>query len=54
MTTPRPYGTTMSIEEATSEMKKAAGTEFDPRIVVALCEVVTKPRALSPTSESAS
>jgi hypothetical protein len=35
-------------------MKKAAGTEFDPRVVVALCEVVTEPSALSPTSERAS
>jgi two-component system cell cycle response regulator len=54
MTTARPYGTTMTAEEAISEMRKAAGTEFDPRVVVALCEVVSERYTLSPTSEPAS
>jgi diguanylate cyclase (GGDEF)-like protein len=54
MTTARPYGATMTADDAIAEMKKAAGTEFDPRVVVALCEVVTEPSALSPTSERVS
>jgi HD-GYP domain-containing protein (c-di-GMP phosphodiesterase class II) len=50
MTTARPYGTTMTVDETLGEMKKAAGAEFDPRVIVALCEVVVEPRALTPST----
>jgi putative nucleotidyltransferase with HDIG domain len=40
MTTDRPYRDAMSIEEALTELRSHAGTQFDPRVVLALIEVV--------------
>jgi diguanylate cyclase (GGDEF)-like protein len=55
MTSARPYGTTLTVEEGLSELRKAAGTEFDPRVVEALCEVVSEPqhRMRPPGAEAA-
>jgi HD-GYP domain-containing protein (c-di-GMP phosphodiesterase class II) len=40
MTTHRPYRDAMSIEDALTELRSHAGTQFDPRVVLALIEVV--------------
>jgi HD-GYP domain-containing protein (c-di-GMP phosphodiesterase class II) len=33
MTTDRPYRRRLSVEEARRRLRKAAGTQFDPRVV---------------------
>ena len=43
MTTTRSYRAAMSIADAVSEMKKCAGTQFDPRVVEGLLQVVGAP-----------
>jgi two-component system cell cycle response regulator len=48
MTTARPYGTTMAVEDALVEIGRAAGGEFDPRVVQALGEVVRETVGLPP------
>jgi diguanylate cyclase (GGDEF)-like protein len=55
MTTARPYGVTLSIDEALGEMRRAAGSEFDPRVVDTLIDVVTDAQAVSapPSPEAA-
>jgi HD-GYP domain-containing protein (c-di-GMP phosphodiesterase class II) len=40
MTTDRSYRKALSPEEATAELRKCAGTQFDPRVVQALLEVL--------------
>jgi diguanylate cyclase (GGDEF)-like protein len=40
MTSDRPYRKAMSCEEATAELRRHAGTQFDPRVVETLLEVV--------------
>jgi len=40
MTTTRPYRTAMSAETALTELRECAGTQFDPRVVDALAELV--------------
>jgi putative nucleotidyltransferase with HDIG domain len=40
MTTDRPYRDAMPIEGALTELRSHAGTQFDPRVVLALIEVV--------------
>jgi two-component system cell cycle response regulator len=45
MTTARPYGTTLSVEEGLAELRKGAGTEFDPKVVEALAAVVADSHA---------
>jgi putative nucleotidyltransferase with HDIG domain len=40
MTTDRPYRDAMSIEDALTELRSHAGTQFDPRVVLALIDVV--------------
>jgi diguanylate cyclase (GGDEF)-like protein len=40
MTSDRPYRRAMSCEEAFAELRRHAGTQFDPRVVEALLEVV--------------
>lgn len=42
MITKRPYRTPKSIESAIKEIRKAAGTQFDPRVVQAFLEVVKR------------
>jgi diguanylate cyclase (GGDEF)-like protein len=40
MTSDRPYRRAMSLEEARAELRRHAGTQFDPRVVEALLELV--------------
>ena len=40
MTTDRPYRNARSLEEATAELRRCAGTHFDPDVVAALLAVV--------------
>jgi HD-GYP domain-containing protein (c-di-GMP phosphodiesterase class II) len=40
MTTDRPYRAARSAEEAVEELKRCAGTHFDPRVVDAVAAVV--------------
>jgi len=39
MTTPRPYAPTKDVAEAIAELRAAAGTQFDPRVVEVLVEI---------------
>jgi HD-GYP domain-containing protein (c-di-GMP phosphodiesterase class II) len=41
MTTDRPYRRALSLEEATTELRRCAGTQFDPRVVDALVAVLS-------------
>ena len=41
MTTDRPYRSALSHDEALAELRACAGTQFDPRVVEALCEVAS-------------
>ena len=45
MTTDRPYRTAMSAEDARAELKRNAGTQFDPAVVRALLSLSLAPRA---------
>ena len=46
MTTDRPYREALSHDEAVAELRACAGTQFDPRVVGALCDVAAgAPRA---------
>jgi putative nucleotidyltransferase with HDIG domain len=49
MTTDRPYRKAMPIEDALAELRKCAGSQFDPRVVDALERVVLRdaPRGIS-------
>ena len=40
MTSDRPYRKALSCEEADAELRRHAGTQFDPRVVDALLEVL--------------
>lgn len=41
MTSDRPYRSAMSVKEATDEIQRCAGTQFDPEVVVALVKVAS-------------
>ena len=40
MTTDRPYRKAMSAADAAKEMQRGAGSQFDPRVVEAVMQVV--------------
>jgi len=40
MTTDRPYRAALSLDEACAELRRCAGTQFDPAVVDALLEVL--------------
>jgi HD-GYP domain-containing protein (c-di-GMP phosphodiesterase class II) len=40
MTSDRPYRAALSLEEAVGELRRNAGTQFDPRVVEALLAVL--------------
>ena len=42
MTTDRPYRAAMPAHKAVAELRANAGTQFEPRVVDALCRVVTR------------
>jgi putative nucleotidyltransferase with HDIG domain len=44
MTTDRPYRAAMSLEEALAELRRNAGTQFDPQVVEAVVRVSVTPR----------
>jgi response regulator RpfG family c-di-GMP phosphodiesterase len=45
----------MTVDEAVSEMSRAAGREFDPRVVEALVQVIADAKAvIAPTSSEKS
>jgi HD-GYP domain-containing protein (c-di-GMP phosphodiesterase class II) len=44
MTTNRPYRKGMSLFEAIEELRRCAGTQFDPQVVEALILVADAPR----------
>jgi two-component system, cell cycle response regulator len=45
MTTPRPYQRTLARAEALAELRRCAGTQFDPEVVEAFCALATEPPA---------
>jgi HD-GYP domain-containing protein (c-di-GMP phosphodiesterase class II) len=48
MTTNRPYRAAMSHEHAVTELKRCSGTQFDPRVVDVLLEVVAETQKAPP------
>ena len=38
MTSDRPYGEAVSVDEALAELRRCAGTQFDPEVVRVFCE----------------
>ena len=53
MTSARPYGSTLDADEGLTELRKAAGSEFDPRVVEALCDVISESQLLPPQKHGA-
>jgi HD-GYP domain-containing protein (c-di-GMP phosphodiesterase class II) len=50
MTTNRSYRRALSLDEATDELERCAGTQFDPRVVDALVAVLAPQRTSSPNA----
>jgi HD-GYP domain-containing protein (c-di-GMP phosphodiesterase class II) len=48
MVSDRPYGVALSREEAIGELRRMAGTQFDPAIVEVLVEVLSTPGRQAP------
>ena len=44
MTSPRPYRDNLPMEEAIEELKRCAGTQFDPEIVEMFCKIMQPPQ----------
>ena len=42
MTTPRPYREVMAQEEALEELRRCSGTQFDPKLIEALCRAISE------------
>jgi HD-GYP domain-containing protein (c-di-GMP phosphodiesterase class II) len=53
MTTDRPYRGARPVEAAVAEMRANAGSQFDPRVVEALIEVVAEWGATEPVQDGA-
>jgi two-component system cell cycle response regulator len=45
MTTPRPYQRTLTSDEALAELRRCAGSQFDPTVVEAFCALALEPSA---------
>jgi two-component system, cell cycle response regulator len=55
MTSRRPYRAARTETEAIAELRRCAGTQFDPRVVEAVCAALGAPEAQAPPrSESGS
>jgi diguanylate cyclase (GGDEF)-like protein len=52
MTSVRPYGTALSSEAALEELRRCAGSQFDPTVVDAICEVLEDRAASSAAADS--
>ena len=53
MTRDRPYSVAITPEQALSELRAAAGTQFDPRVVAAFCDLAAaEPKQLKLTTSS--
>ena len=50
MTSARPYGRTLNSDEGLTELRKAAGSEFDARVVEAICDVISESQLMPPRS----
>ena len=48
MTSDRPYRQAMPVADAVAELRRCAGTQFDPQVVEALVDVVTRTGTTSP------
>jgi HD-GYP domain-containing protein (c-di-GMP phosphodiesterase class II) len=44
MTTQRPYRDSVSETDAIEELRRCAGTQFDPGVVAAFCKVIARER----------
>ena len=53
MTTPRPYQATRTREEALAELRRCAGTQFDPDVVEGFCALALEAPAAAPLAEQA-
>jgi HD-GYP domain-containing protein (c-di-GMP phosphodiesterase class II) len=42
MTSPRPWRRAMEVPEALAEVRRNAGTQFDPRVVDAFCSLAER------------
>jgi two-component system cell cycle response regulator len=52
MTTPRPYQPTLEREGALAELRRCAGTQFDPAVVEAFCALADEQLAVTPAAEA--
>jgi HD-GYP domain-containing protein (c-di-GMP phosphodiesterase class II) len=43
MTTDRPYRAALSVDDAATELRANAGTQFDPAVVDALMQALSEP-----------
>jgi HD-GYP domain-containing protein (c-di-GMP phosphodiesterase class II) len=43
MTSARPYSDPVTVTEALAELRRCSGSQFDPRVVPAFCELVGQP-----------
>ena len=48
MTSDRPYGMQQSRQQAIAELRRCAGTQFDPRIAKVLCDLLERRSAIEP------
>lgn len=51
ITSPRPYHNQMTMQQALDELKRCAGTQFDPELVEAFCELIS-PKKLEHDSKT--
>jgi diguanylate cyclase (GGDEF)-like protein len=47
MTSGRPYSSRVSTQAALAELRRCSGTQFDPRVVPAFCELVDRPEPVA-------